>query len=150
KEPARFTPNLSVMTHQGLGRARGKTFAKQAADHAMVISSYALLHRDFEHFKEVSWAGVVLDEAQNSKNPETKQAAAARGLSADYRIALTGTPVENNVGDLWSIVEFLNPGLLGTRAEFKRNFFMPIQSGVDREAPARLRKITGPFILRRL
>ncbi len=150
KEAARFTPELPVMVHHGLARAKGKSFAKQAAANAIVISSYALLHRDFEHLKEVSWAGVVLDEAQNIKNPETKQAAAARALNAGYRIALTGTPVENNVGDLWSILEFLNPGLLGTRAEFKRNFYLPIQSGGDPEASVRLKKITGPFILRRL
>jgi Superfamily II DNA/RNA helicases, SNF2 family len=115
-----------------------------------VISSYALLHRDFQHLKEVPWAGIVLDEAQNIKNPETKQAVAARALEAGYRIALTGTPVENNVGDLWSIMEFLNPGLLGTRADFKRNYYVPIQSGSDPEVPARLKKITSPFILRRL
>ena len=87
--------------------------------HAMVLSSYALLHRDFEMFKDVRWGGVMLDEAQNIKNPETKQAQAARALTADYRIALTGTPVENNVGDLWSIMEFLNPGFLGTQGDFK-------------------------------
>ena len=74
------------------------------------------------------WAGVVLDEAQNIKNPETKQAKAARSLPADYRIALTGTPVENNVGDLWSIMEFLNPGFSGTQAEFKRQL-LPAHPG---------------------
>ncbi len=150
KEAARFTPELSVMVHHGIGRSKGDLFVKQASEHAMVVSSYALLHRDFEHLKEVPWAGVVLDEAQNIKNPETKQAAAARALSADYRIALTGTPVENNVGDLWSVMEFLNPGLLGSRAEFKRNFFLPIQSGHDPDAAVRLKRVTGPFILRRL
>ncbi len=115
-----------------------------------MVSSYALLYRDFEHLKKIDWSAVVLDEAQNIKNPDTKQAAAARALQADYRIALTGTPVENNVGDLWSIMEFLNPGLLGTRADFKHDFYLPIQSGVDPEATARLKNITGPFILRRL
>ncbi|MBV9442098.1 MAG: DEAD/DEAH box helicase, partial [Acidobacteriaceae bacterium] len=150
KETARFTPELSVMVHHGVTRSRGDEFVKQASAHAMVVSSYSLLHRDFEHLKHVPWAGIVLDEAQNIKNPETKQAAAARSLNADYRIALTGTPVENNVGDLWSMMEFLNPGLLGNRAEFKRNFFMPIQSGRDPEAAVRLKKLTGPFVLRRL
>lgn len=150
KEAARFTPELSVMVHHGVTRSRGDAFVKQASEHAMVVSSYSLLHRDFEHLKDVPWAGIVLDEAQNIKNPETKQAAAARSLNADYRIALTGTPVENNVGDLWSMMEFLNPGLLGTRSEFKRNFFVPIQSGRDPEAAVRLKKITGPFVLRRL
>ena len=104
---------------------KGEEFKKEAARQAIVISSYALLHRDFETFKEVDWAGVVLDEAQNIKNPETKQAKAARALKADYRIALTGTPVENNVGDLWSIMEFLNPGFLGTQAEFKETILHP-------------------------
>jgi SNF2 family DNA or RNA helicase len=150
KEAARFTPELPVLVHHGIGRVKGEPFTKNAAQHAMVVSSYALLHRDFEHLKEIPWAGIVLDEAQNIKNPETKQASAARALSADYRIALTGTPVENNVGDLWSIMEFLNPGLLGTRADFKRNFYLPIQSGRDPQASAQLKRITGPFILRRL
>lgn len=150
KETARFTPDLPVMVHHGLSRAKGASFARQAAQHAIVISSYALLHRDFEHLKEVPWAGVVLDEAQNIKNPETKQAVAARMLEAGYRVALTGTPVENNVGDLWSLMEFLNPGLLGARADFKRKFLLPIQSGADPQATVRLKKLTGPFILRRL
>ena len=141
KEAARFTPQLPVMVHHGLGRTRGGSFVDLARQHAIVLSSYALLHRDFEHLKEVSWAGIVLDEAQNIKNPETKQATAARALTADYRIALTGTPVENNVGDLWSIMDFLNPGFLGTRAEFKRNFFLPIQSGNNPAASAALKQL---------
>jgi SNF2 family DNA or RNA helicase len=150
KEAARFTPELPLMVHHGVGRTKGEEFVKQAAAQAMVVSSYALLYRDFEHLKQVPWAGIVLDEAQNVKNPETKQAVAARSLAADYRIALTGTPVENSVGDLWSIMEFLNPGLLGNRADFKRNFYMPIQTSRDPDAAARLKRITGPFILRRL
>ncbi len=150
KEAARFTPELSVMIHHGVARSRGKTFKSKAQKHSIVISSYSLLHRDFETLKSVSWGGVVLDEAQNIKNPETKQAKAARALEAGYRIALTGTPVENNVGDLWSIMEFLNPGFLGSRSEFRRSFFIPIQANRDREATERLKHITGPFVLRRL
>jgi SNF2 family DNA or RNA helicase len=115
-----------------------------------VLSSYALLHRDLEALSQVEWGGVVLDEAQNVKNPDTKQARAARTLGAGYRVALTGTPVENNVGDLWSLLEFLNPGLLGSQAHFKRTFFVPIQAGRDPEAAERLKRLTGPFILRRL
>jgi len=150
KEAARFTPDLPVMVHHGLGRRKGDSFRQEAARHALVISSYALLQRDFETLKEVAWAGVILDEAQNVKNPETKQARAAQGLQAGYRIALTGTPVENNVGDLWSIMEFLNPGFLGTQTDFKRQFFVPIQANRDPEAAKRLKRVTGPFILRRL
>lgn len=150
KEASRFTPELSVLIHHGVSRAKGDAFIRTASQQALVISSYALLYRDFEHLKEVPWAGIVLDEAQNIKNPETKQAAAARALRADYRIALTGTPVENTVGDLWSLMEFLNPGLLGTRADFKRRFYLPIQGDHDPQASDRLKKLTGPFILRRL
>ena len=150
KEAARFTPDLPVLVHHGLTRAKGAAFQREAEKQALVISSYALLHRDFDVLQTVAWSGIVLDEAQNIKNPETKQARAARGLKADVRIALTGTPVENNVGDLWSIMEFLNPGLLGTQAEFKRTFFIPIQAGRDPEAAQRLKRITGPFLLRRL
>ena len=150
KEAARFTPELSVMVHHGTSRKKEEEFKKESMNHNIVISSYGLLQRDVKFLKGVPWAGMVLDEAQNIKNPETKQAKAARALEADYRIALTGTPVENNVGDLWSIMEFLNPGFLGNQAGFKRNFFIPIQAERDQEAARRLKEITGPFILRRL
>jgi SNF2 family DNA or RNA helicase len=150
KEAQRFTPNLPVMVHHGLKRPKGSAFQEETQKQALVLSSYALLHRDFDLFKEVPWAGVILDEAQNIKNPNTKQAQAARALPADYRIALTGTPVENHVGDLWSIMEFLNPRFLGTQAEFKRTFFVPVQANRDPEATQRLKRLTGPFLLRRL
>ncbi len=150
KEALRFTPELPVMVHHGLERKKGEEFKRRVYENAIVISSYALLNRDFEIFKEIDWGGIVLDEAQNIKNPETKQSKGARSLKADYRVALTGTPVENNVGDLWSIMEFLNPGLLGNQTEFRRNFFIPIQAARDPQAEERLRRLTGPFILRRL
>ncbi len=149
KEAERFTPDLPLLVHHGSGRAKA-ALKEEARRHALVLSSYALLHRDAEAFKDVDWAAVVLDEAQNIKNPETKQARAARAIPASARIALTGTPVENNVGDLWSLMEFLNPSFLGTQAEFKRTFFVPIQAARDADATARLKRLTGPFILRRL
>jgi SNF2 family DNA or RNA helicase len=150
KEASRFTPELPVLIHHGSGRYKGPAFRKEVQKHAMVISSFGLLHRDIKLFQDIEWSSVVLDEAQNIKNPETRQARAARALKADYRVALTGTPVENNVGDLWSIMEFLNPGFLGNQTEFKRKFFVPIQAGRDLAAAERLKRITGPFILRRL
>src|SRR5262249_28131746 len=150
KEAARFTPKLPVLVHHGLGRRKGTAFKKEAEKQALVITSYALLHRDVDALKSIDWAGVVLDEAQNVKNPNTKQAQAARALSAGYRAALTGTPVENHVGDLWSIMDFLNPGLLGTQADFRRRFFYPIQGNRDPEATKRLKRLTGPFLLRRV
>jgi SNF2 family DNA or RNA helicase len=150
KEAERFTPELPVLIHHGVQRQRGAAFAREAVQQALVVCSYALLHRDLEHLQKVPWAGVILDEAQNIKNHETKQAQAARSLKADWRIALTGTPVENHVGDLWSICEFLNRGFLGGPTEFRRRFQIPIQAGNDPEAAERLKRLTGPFILRRL
>ncbi|MGE5654816.1 MAG: DEAD/DEAH box helicase, partial [Bacillota bacterium] len=150
RESHRFTPDLSVITHHGQSRPKGEAFLAAANSSQLVITSYALLGRDLAQFQAVDWAGVILDEAQNIKNPSTKQAQAARSITADYRIALTGTPVENNVGDLWSLMEFLNPGLLGNQADFKRDFFIPIQIERNTDAMAKLHQLTGPFILRRL
>ena len=149
-EAHRFTPELPVMVHHGAGRAKGDSFSDDALRHGLVISTYALIHRDREHLEKVPWAGLVLDEAQNIKNAATLQAQAARAISADYRIALTGTPVENSLGDLWSLMEFLNPGYLGKEAEFQRTFLVPIQVLHDKGARERLRRITAPLILRRL
>ncbi len=150
KEAARFTPDLLLMVHHGPSRRRDAEFVEAARQHAIVVASYGVLARDVRFMAEVPWRGIVLDEAQNIKNPATRQARAARSLGADYRVALTGTPVENHVGDLWAVMQFLNPGLLGTESEFKRNYFIPIQAERDEGAAQRLQRATGPFILRRL
>jgi superfamily II DNA or RNA helicase len=150
-EAVRFAPALAVLVHHGGARAREQAeFLQAAGSHDLVLTSYSLLQRDFATLNQIAWSGIVLDEAQNIKNAEAKQARAARELKAGYRIALTGTPVENNVGDLWSLMEFLNPGLLGNQAEFKRKFFVPIQVERDGSAVEWLKKLTSPFILRRL
>lgn len=150
REAEKFTPGLSVAVHWGASRARRGDFAGVAAANALVVSSYALVQRDIAFLKEVEWAGVLLDEAQNVKNPEAKQSRAVRSLRSGYRVALTGTPVENHVGDLWSLMDFLNPGLLGSASAFKRRFHTPITRDGDTEAAERLRRATAPFILRRL
>jgi SNF2 family DNA or RNA helicase len=150
REAARFTPELPIMVHHGAGRRKDKDFVSSANKAAVVLSSYSLLGRDIAFLRQVGWHGVILDEAQNIKNADTQQARAAHALSPNFKIALTGTPVENNVGDLWSIMQFLNPGLLGNQAQFKRNFLVPIQVDKDPEAADRLRRLTLPFILRRL
>ena len=150
REAARFTPDLPVLLHHGPNRHDEDTFRGASGQQHLVITSYGTMNRDRDLLSSISWRAVILDEAQNIKNPASQQARAALGLPADYRIALTGTPVENHVGDLWSIMQFLNPGLLGSQAEFKRNYFQPIQTDRDGAAAARLQKATGPFILRRL
>ncbi|WP_245153511.1 DEAD/DEAH box helicase [Chlorobaculum sp. 24CR] len=150
KEAEQFTPDLPVHVHHGADRLKTTAFKKAAKASALVISSYGLLLRDIASLSKQEWAGVILDEAQNIKNPETKQAKAARALHSDYRIALTGTPVENHVGDLWALMDFLNPGFLGSQAFFRQRFFNPIQWYGDSEASERLKAMTSPFILRRL
>jgi hypothetical protein len=150
REAAHFTPQLKCYAHHGPGRFKNEDFAKAAAEHHLVITSYALLPRDFEFIKEVEWAGVALDEAHNIKNPATKAAQSARQLGAHYRVALTGTPVENRLQDLWSIMHFLNPGYLGSAESFQQRYAGPIERSQDERITQRLRALTGPFILRRL
>lgn len=150
REAAKFAPSLSVMVHHGMKRKKEKDFLLDAVKHDLVISTYALSHRDEEIFQEVEWNGIVLDEAQNIKNQFTKQSQAVRKIKANYRVALTGTPVENRLSELWSIMEFLNPGYLGSSDGFRRNFALPIERYNNKQASSRLRTIVSPFILRRL
>jgi hypothetical protein len=150
REAERFTPELSVLVHHGAKRERESTFEKQAVATDVVITTYALATRDRATLAKVPWDRIVLDEAQNVKNPETKQAKAVRSLPAPSKIALTGTPVENHLGELWSIMETLNPGLLGTAASFRDRFIIPVERYREEEALEQLRHLTRPFILRRL
>jgi SNF2 family DNA or RNA helicase len=149
RELARFAPDLRVMVHHGAGRTR-QGFAAEAAGHDVVISTYALLHRDEAELMAVAWHAVVADEAQNIKNAATRAAQTARKLTCHWRAALTGTPVENRLSELWSIFHFLNPGLLGSAEAFRRRFGNPIERANDAAAAARLKALVSPFILRRL
>ncbi|MBD2654237.1 DEAD/DEAH box helicase [Synechocystis sp. FACHB-383] len=146
----KFAPQLNTVLHHGDRRKKGQPLVKQVKDQQIVLTSYALLQRDFSSLKLVDWQGVVLDEAQNIKNPQAKQSQAARQLPAGFRIALTGTPVENRLTELWSILEFLNPGFLGTQSFFQRRFANPIEKFGDRQSLLILRNLVRPFILRRL
>ena len=148
-ELARFAPSLRVLVHHGAARTK-EDLAAVAAGHDVVISTYALLHRDEAALLEVPWEEVVLDEAQNIKNASTKAAQTARKLTARWRAALTGTPVENRLSELWSIFQFFNPGLLGSAEEFRTRFAKPIERANDAGATQRLKGLVAPFILRRL
>ena len=150
REVTRFAPALTTMVHQGAGRLRGKEFAQAAGQVDMVLTSYALARQDAEAMQAVPWLGVILDEAQNIKNPSAKQTQAVRRLSADFRLALTGTPVENRLSELWSIMHFLNPGYLGSQQSFRREYGLPIERYNDEDAASRLKKLVSPFILRRV
>jgi len=149
-ELVRFAPSVKVMTHHGTSRHSAKKFVKEAKKHEVVITTYALTVRDREDLCKVEWEGLILDEAQNIKNPYTKQAQAIRSINSGYRIALTGTPIENRLSELWSIMEFLNPGYMGSFKEFRRNFALPIERYQSQETSEKLRKMIKPFILRRL
>ncbi|MFP5333787.1 MAG: SNF2-related protein, partial [Actinomycetes bacterium] len=117
REAARFAPGLRVHVHHGAERPRGKAFDEAVAGSDIVVTTYALLARDAAALRKVAWHRVVLDEAQAIKNAATKAAAAARSIPAPRRVAVTGTPVENRLADLWSLMEFANPGVLGKPAE---------------------------------
>ncbi|MBV9389166.1 MAG: DEAD/DEAH box helicase, partial [Chroococcidiopsidaceae cyanobacterium CP_BM_ER_R8_30] len=150
REVKKFGPTLKVLVHHGDKRAKGKAFTNAVKGQDLVITSYALIHRDLKVLQSVSWQGVVLDEAQNIKNSEAKQSQSVRQLQSSFRIALTGTPVENRLQELWSILDFLNPGYLGSRQFFQRRFAMPIERFGDAASLQTLRSLVQPFILRRL
>ncbi|MFK8024295.1 MAG: DEAD/DEAH box helicase [Ilumatobacter sp.] len=171
-ESHRFTPKLDVTVHHGTQRNRQleliakalevKTSGSEEAademffvdpDRQLVITTYGLLPRDADDLETIDWATIVLDEAQMVKNPNTKAARSIRRLRADQKLALTGTPVENRLSELWAILDAVNPGILGGLERFRKTFASPIERATDPEASAdaaaRLRRITGPFILRR-
>ncbi len=150
REAERFAPSLDIYVHHGGRRAAGDEFTRVAADADLVLTTYALVARDIEALGTVKWHRVVLDEAQNIKNSRARQSRAVRSLPATQRIALTGTPIENRLSELWSILEFLNPGFLGAAETFRRRFAIPIERYGDDDAAATLRRVTAPFILRRL
>lgn len=150
REVRRFAPSLTTLVHQGPNRPRNGEFRERALQVDLVLTSYALLRQDNEWLRQVKWYGVILDEAQNIKNPAAKQTQAARKLEAGFRFALTGTPVENRLSDLWSIMQFLNPGYLGPQQKFRREFAVPIERFGDPEATQDLKSLVSPFILRRV
>ncbi|HLO87091.1 MAG TPA: DEAD/DEAH box helicase [Nostocaceae cyanobacterium] len=150
REVKKFAPSLKVLEYHGDKRPKGKVFTETVKKYDLVITSYSLVHRDIKSLQSISWQIVVLDEAQNVKNPDAKQSQAVRQLETTFRIALTGTPVENRLQELWSILDFLNPGYLGNKQFFQRRFAMPIQKYGDAASLNQLRALVQPFILRRL
>ena len=150
REISRFGPSLRVLVHHGLERLRGEGLVAQAQGHDVVIVTYGLTHRDLDDLVKIKWHRVALDEAQNIKNPAAKQSVAVRALTAVHRVALTGTPVENRLSELWSIMDFLNPGYLGSAPDFRHRFAGPIERQHDADRAQRLRHLIRPFVLRRL
>ena len=146
-EARRFAPTLNALAYVGPDRS---SMLDDPGPFDLVITTYALLQRDAERLAAVAWHSAVLDEAQAIKNPATKRARAARALPARFRLVTTGTPIQNAVTDLYSLFSFINPGLLGSLEQFRRNFARSIEERRDAAARARLRRLVAPFILRRL
>ncbi|MEO6597083.1 MAG: DEAD/DEAH box helicase [Planctomycetota bacterium] len=151
REVHRFAPSMKVVMHHGKGRAAtAEAFRDLINSHDIVLTSYNLLQRDEEIMSEVTFDGVVLDEAQNIKNPTTRQSKVARQLKGHFRLALTGTPLENRPLDLWSIMDFLNEGLLGSRTQFTQTLEHPIVKQRRQGSMSALARLVRPFVLRRL
>ncbi len=146
----RFAPGLKVYVHQGENRRRASGFLDAASKADVTVTSYNLLVRDHTSFSEVAWDAMAIDEAQSIKNHVTNIARAVKSLTPPLRLALTGTPVENSLADIWSIEDFLNPGFLGDFESYRERFVKPVAENETSAAGKRLRHALEPFILRRL
>ncbi|MGH8895977.1 MAG: DEAD/DEAH box helicase [Egibacteraceae bacterium] len=147
RELARFAPDLPVLRHHGPERP---TEPGGFTAGAVAVTSYGLVRRDVDLLAEVDWDVLILDEAQQVKNHAAKAARAVRRLRAGARVAMTGTPVENRLAELWAIVDFTNPGLLGPFAGFRERYAVPVERWGDEGAARRLRALVAPFLLRRV
>ncbi|GAA4190130.1 DEAD/DEAH box helicase [Streptosporangium oxazolinicum] len=150
KEASRFAPSLRVHVHHGGTRRRDEELASAVREADLVVTTYGTALRDLRALAGLEWERVVCDEAQAIKNSSARQSRAVRSIPARTRLALTGTPVENHLAELWSIMEFCNPGLLGPAKRFRTRYQEPIETRRDPDATAALKRATGPFVLRRL
>jgi SNF2 family DNA or RNA helicase len=151
REIQKFAPQLQAVVHHGTQRAKDtKDFKLACRENDLVITSFALARKDAKLLSQIEWHRIVLDEAQNIKNPKADLTKSILKLAATHRLALTGTPIENRLLDLWSIFNFLNPGYLGNQTQFRRNFELPIQKNNDLRQSTTLKKLVEPFILRRV
>ncbi|PWW02734.1 SNF2 family DNA or RNA helicase [Paenibacillus cellulosilyticus] len=149
KEVRRFAPSLRILLHYGSKRLGGDAFYEEAAKADLVLTSYATSTLDQELLGAYTWSAICLDEAQNIKNAGTKQAIAVKSFPAQHRIALTGTPIENRLAELWSIYDFTNPGYLGTARTFAEQFGQAIERERDEKRTQELQRLVKPFMLRR-
>jgi SNF2 family DNA or RNA helicase len=150
REAAKFAPGLRVYAHHGGARLHGDALRELLEHIDLIVSTYTTATRDIDELAGYEWNRVVLDEAQAVKNSLSRAAKAVRRLRAGHRVALTGTPMENRLAELWSIMDFLNPGLLGSSERFRTRYAIPIERHGSTEPAERLRAVTRPYILRRV
>ena len=143
KEFQLFAPNIDAVIYHGSDR-------ELEVNHDVILTTYAIMRIDVEELKKHNWGMVIVDEAQNIKNPDTAQTLAIKMLKADMKIAMTGTPVENRLTELWSIFDFINKGYLGTLREFQKSYAIPIERFKENSRAGKLRMSISPFVLRRL
>ena len=143
KELQMFAPSVKVTTYHGLDRKLDTNFD-------VILTTYAIMRIDVEEMKKHSWGMIVVDEAQNIKNPDTAQTLAIKSLKSDIKIAMTGTPVENRLTELWSIFDFINKGYLGSLKEFQKSYAIPIERFKEKTRASKLKLSVSPFVLRRL
>lgn len=148
-ETQTFAPGLDVTIHHGTDRASGDRLADAIQTNDAIVTTYGVVRNDIAQLREFDFHRVVLDEAQKIKNTEAQRTQAVKSLSTTHRFALTGTPVENRLNELWSIMDFCNPGLLGTQSAFREAFARPIERYGDECATERFRRLIRPFVLRR-
>jgi SNF2 family DNA or RNA helicase len=149
KEIDRFAPELNVKLHYGPNRLKAEYFKEEAEGTDIVLTSYGLAQLDQEELLSLNWSTIALDEAQNIKNAQTKQSRAIRKLNGGHKIALTGTPMENRLSELWTIFDFTNHGFLGTFTQFQKRFIVPIEKDEDQSKIQELQGLIRPFLLRR-
>ncbi|MFG6496940.1 DEAD/DEAH box helicase [Fictibacillus sp. UD] len=149
KELEHFSPTLTVGLHYGSNRKKGEDFAEWYKKYDVIITSYTTCQLDFNEMGGTYWEAIVLDEAQNIKNSYTKQSRSIRKLNGRHKIALTGTPVENRLLELWAIFDFLNPGYLGSEPSFQKKFVAPVEKDNDSLRLQQLKQLVQPFLLRR-
>ncbi|HSU80175.1 MAG TPA: DEAD/DEAH box helicase, partial [Candidatus Angelobacter sp.] len=149
REIGQFAPDLSVVLHHGANRLEAEAFQKELSETDVVITSYTLAVRDFPLLGEVNWSSLILDEAQAIKNPNSQKSRVLKQYKASHRLALTGTPIENRLEELWAIMDFLNPGYLGSLTSFRRAFIQPIEKQGSTDRSELLKRLIKPFLLRR-
>ncbi|TFG24715.1 MAG: DEAD/DEAH box helicase [Promethearchaeota archaeon] len=151
REIEKFAPNLEVIIHHGYDRTKDlKKISEFLIPHRIFLTTFGTIRNDIDFLEKINFSGIIVDEIQNIKNYNSKQTKAIYRLQGNYKIGLSGTPIENRLMELWTLFEFLNPALLGGRSKFQDDFILPIERYQDQDAVKRLKKLISPFILRRL